>query len=91
MGKDLLERLTLENGAFSDVAREGHGYLAYPKLKGPLGPRMTFNGKEKIVWSLNDYLGLSTHPEVEKTEKEAAQHYSMSYPIGSRIMASNQE
>jgi glycine C-acetyltransferase len=28
--------------------------------------------KEKIVWSLNNYLGLANHPEVRKADGEAA-------------------
>ncbi len=91
MAKDLLYNLNIENGAFGNVAREGHGYITFPKLQGPLGPRMNFNGKEKIVWSLNDYLGIATNPEVHSTDKELAANYSMAFPMGSRIMSGNLE
>lgn len=87
MQNDLFEKLNIERGAFSEVTSKGQGYFTFPKLEGPLGPRMLFNGKEKIIWSLNDYLGLSTHPEVVETDKEAAANYSMAYPMGARIMS----
>ncbi len=32
---------------------------------------MIFRGKEKIVWSLNNYLGLANHPEIRKADEEA--------------------
>lgn len=91
MTKDLLEPLQVENGAFSNVAIEGHGYITFPKLKGPLGPRMQFNGTEKIVWSLNDYLGLATNPEIHAIDADLASRYSMAFPMGSRIMSGNQD
>lgn len=91
MTHDLLENLHIEKGIFNNVAAEGHGYITFPKLKGPLGTRMIFNGKEKIIWSINDYLGLAIHPEVIKTDTELATHYSMSFPMGSRIMSGNQD
>lgn len=87
MQNDLFDKLDINRGAFSEVTSKGQGYFTFPKLKGPLGPRMHFEGKEKIIWSLNDYLGLSTHPEVVETDKEAASKYSMAYPMGARIMS----
>lgn len=91
MTKDLLESLQVKNGAFSNVATEGHSYITFPKLKGPLGPRMQFNGTEKIIWSLNDYLGLATDPEIHAIDADLASKYSMAFPMGSRIMSGNQD
>lgn len=66
-----------------------HGYFAFPKLEGELGPRMKFRGKEMIVWSLNNYLGLVNHPEVRKADTEAAAKYGMGNPMGARMMSGN--
>jgi glycine C-acetyltransferase len=35
---------------------------------------------------LNNYLGLSNHPEVRKTDAEAAEKFGMAYPMGARAM-----
>lgn len=91
MSHDLLDNLHIEKGAFGLVAGPGHGYFTFPKLTGPTGPRMTFNGDKKIVWSLNDYLGLSTHPEVARVDAEAAAIHTMSVPMGSRIMSGHRD
>ena len=66
-----------------------HGYFAFPKLEGELGPRMTFRGKEMIVWSLNNYLGLVNHPETRQVDTEAAAKYGMGNPMGARMMSGN--
>ncbi len=87
----IIENLHVNKGAFGQIVEEGHGYITFTKLKGPLGTRMIFNGKEKIIWSLNDYIGLATHPEVIKVDSEAASKYSMAFPMGSRIMSGNQD
>ena len=60
-------------GPIGDYAEQAPGYFAFPKLEGEIGNRMKFRGKEKIVWSLNNYLGLANHPEVRKADAEAAQ------------------
>jgi len=52
---------------------------------------MIFRGKERLVWSLNNYLGLANHPEVRKTDKEAAEKYGLSLPMGARIMSGNSD
>ncbi len=71
-------------GQYSDIA---HGYFAFPKLEGEIGPRMKFRGKEVIVWSINSYLGLANHPEVRKVDAEAARDWGLAYPMGARIMS----
>ncbi|MEM6344550.1 MAG: pyridoxal phosphate-dependent aminotransferase family protein [Bacteroidota bacterium] len=67
----------------------GHGYVAYPKLEGEIGPRMMFNGKEVLCWSLNSYLGLANHPEIRKADAQAAADWGLAYPMGSRMLTGN--
>ncbi|UYQ93732.1 aminotransferase class I/II-fold pyridoxal phosphate-dependent enzyme [Chitinophaga horti] len=50
---------------------------------------MKFRGKEKIVWSLNNYLGLANHPEIREVDAKAAQEFGMGYPMGARMMSGN--
>ncbi len=52
---------------------------------------MTFNGKSKLVWSLNNYLGLANHPEVRRVDAESAKEYGLAYPMGARMMSGNSE
>lgn len=65
------------------------GYFMFPKLEGELAPRMEFRGKEVLIWSLNNYLGLGNHPEVRKADAEAAKQWGLAYPMGARIMSGN--
>lgn len=50
---------------------------------------MMFNGKEHLVWSLNNYLGLANHPEVRSVDAQAAADFGMAYPMGARMMSGN--
>ena len=75
MVKDLFERIQNNKGPLGKWASQAEGYFVFPKLGGELGPRMTFQGKEILNWSLNDYLGLANHPEVRKADTEAAIQY----------------
>ncbi|MDB5153649.1 MAG: aminotransferase class I/II-fold pyridoxal phosphate-dependent enzyme [Mucilaginibacter sp.] len=76
-------------GPLGQHQKWSHGYFSYPKLEGEIGPHMQFNGKEHLVWSLNNYLGLANHPEVRKADAEAAADYGMAYPMGARMMSGN--
>jgi glycine C-acetyltransferase len=69
--------------------KRAHGYFAFPKLEGELGNRMYFRGEEKIVWSLNNYLGMANHPDTRKADAEAAAKWGMGYPMGARMMSGN--
>ena len=88
---DVFEKLVKDGGPLGQHKDRGHGYFFFPKLEGELGPRMFFRGKEKIVWSLNNYLGLVNHPEVRKVDAEAAAKYGMGNPMGARMMSGNTE
>ena len=84
---DIFEKLLKNFGPLGQYADEADGYYMFPKLEGPISNRMMFNGKERLVWSLNNYLGLANHPEVRKTDAEAAAQYGLGYPMGARMMS----
>jgi len=86
---DIFERLMANSGPLGQHMDRAHGYFAFPKLEGELSPHMTFRGKDMIVWSLNNYLGLVNHPEVRKVDAEAAGKYGMGNPMGARMMSGN--
>jgi glycine C-acetyltransferase len=66
-----------------------HGYFSFPKLEGEIAPHMQFMGKQHLVWSLNNYLGLANDPEVRKADAEGAAEFGMAYPMGARMMSGN--
>jgi glycine C-acetyltransferase len=86
---DIFERLIKNYGPIGQHRERAHGYFAFPKLEGEIGSRMNFRGKEKIVWSLNNYLGLANHPEVRKADADAAAAYGLALPMGARMMSGN--
>ncbi len=87
---DLFDKITKSlGGPIGQHQKWSHGYFSFPKLEGEIGPHMQFNGKEHLVWSLNNYLGLANHPEVREADAKAAADYGMAYPMGARMMSGN--
>ena len=86
---DLFEKILKNRGPIGQHAKDSHGYFTFPKLEGDIGPRMIFRGKERLIWSLNNYLGLANHPEVRKVDAEAAAKYGFGLPMGARMMSGN--
>jgi glycine C-acetyltransferase len=84
---DIFAKFRTNQGDIGKYMKQIHGYFAFPKLEGEIGPRMKFRGKEVLTWSLNNYLGLANHPEVRKADAEAAAIYGMAYPMGARMMS----
>jgi glycine C-acetyltransferase len=84
---DLFDKLKVENSVIGKYAADSEGYYLFPKLEGQLGPRMNFLGKERLNWSLNNYLGLGNHPEVRKADADAAKEWGMAYPMGARMLS----
>lgn len=86
---DIFERLLKNYGPIGQHRERAHGYFAFPKLEGEIGSRMKFRGKEMIVWSLNNYLGLANHPEIRKADADAAAQFGLASPMGARMMSGN--
>ncbi len=86
---DIFEKLIKNYGPLGQHRDRAHGYFAFPKLEGEIGSRMKFRGKDVIVWSLNNYLGLADHPEVRKIDAEAAAQWGLAAPMGARMMSGN--
>lgn len=86
---DLFEKITKNLGPIGQHYEWSHGYFSFPKLEGEIAPRMLFNGKEHLTWSLNNYLGLANHPEVREVDARAALEYGLAYPMGARMMSGN--
>eukprot|EP01136_Pigoraptor_vietnamica_P024827 Opistho-1_new@78203 len=86
---DIFEKLLKNYGPLGQHRERAHGYFAFPKLEGEIGNRMVFRGKEMIVWSLNNYLGLANHPEIRKTDADAAAQFGLALPMGARMMSGN--
>lgn len=86
---DIFEKLVKNYGPIGQHRERAHGYFAFPKLEGEIGSRMIFRGKEMIVWSLNNYLGLANHPEIRKIDADASAQYGLALPMGARMMSGN--
>ncbi len=85
--EDIFDKIRKNRGPLGQHAKESHGYFTFPKLEGPISNRMTFRGKDMLVWSINNYLGLANHPDVRKVDADAAAEWGMGYPMGARMMS----
>ena len=86
---DIFEKIAKHMGPIGQHQKWSHGYFSFPKLEGEIAPHMNFRGKEHLVWSLNNYLGLANHPEVRKADEAGAADFGMAYPMGARMMSGN--
>ena len=86
---DIFEKIKENRGPLGEHAKESHGYYTFPKLEGEISPHMVFRGRKRLNWSLNNYLGLSNHPEIRKVDADAAAEYGLGLPMGARMMSGN--
>ena len=86
---DIFEKIKKNRGPLGQHAKEAHGYFTFPKLEGDISNKMTFRGKEVLVWSVNNYIGLSNEEEVRRVDADAAKEWGLGYPMGSRMMSGN--
>jgi len=84
---DVFDKCEVNMGPLGMYAKQSEGYYMFPKLEGEISNRMMFMGKKRLVWSLNNYLGLANHPEVRKADAEAAREWGLAYPMGARMMS----
>ncbi len=84
---DLFDKLRKDLGPLGAYMDRSHGYFSYPKIEGEISNHMTFQGKEMVVWSLNNYLGLANHPDIRAVDAEASAKYGLGNPMGARMMS----
>lgn len=84
---DVFDKCEANMGHLGMYADESEGYYMFPKLEGEIANRMVFDGKERLVWSLNNYLGLANHPKVRAADAQGAKDWGMAYPMGARMMS----
>ena len=86
---DLFEKIKKNRGPLGQHAKDAHGYFTFPKLEGEISNKMFFRGKEVLVWSINNYIGLSNQKEIREADEKAASDWGLGYPMGSRMMSGN--
>ncbi len=84
---DIYNKIESSFGPLGKYMEQAEGYYMFPKLEGEIANRMIFMGKERLVWSLNNYLGLANHPVIRKTDADAAAKWGLAYPMGARMMS----
>jgi len=88
---DLFEKLRQNPGSLGQFSETAHETYMFPKFTGDLGNRMQFNGREVIMWSINNYLGMANMPEIREIDTQAMKDWGAAYPMGSRMMSGNTE
>ncbi len=84
---DIFEKRVQNLGPLGMYSSRADGYFMFPKLEGEISSRMKFRGKDVLVWSLNNYLGLANHPEVREADAQASKDWGLAYPMGARMMS----
>lgn len=84
---DIFDKIQASEGPLGQYRKDAHGYFMFPKLEGDIGAHMKFRGKDVLVWSLNNYIGLANNPEVRKADADAAARWGLGNPMGARMMS----
>jgi glycine C-acetyltransferase len=86
---DLFDKCYGDGGYFGMFRAQDDFFYTRPLLEPLPGTKMTFDNKECIQWSINNYLGLAENQELKNESVLAAQRYGTSAPMGSRMMTGN--
>jgi len=86
---DLFEKCHSDRGYFGAFRAHRDMYFTQPVLEGLPGPHMKFQGRDVIMWAINNYLGIAGRPEVKDVAVEAMQEFGPGNPMGSRLLTGN--
>ena len=88
---DLFAKCHTDGGYFGKMRVIGDDEYTRPVLPPNPSRHMEFKGKEHIMWSINNYLGLANHPDVLEVAHKTIDEFGVSSPMGSRMMSGNTE
>lgn len=86
---DLFGKCRSDGGYFGKVRAAGDHYFTRPTLPPRAGRIMEYDGVPKVMWSVNNYLGLAESEEIKAAAIEAVREFGVSSPMGSRMMTGN--
>lgn len=87
--RDIFDKCRTDGGYFGLMRAQNDHYFTRPTLP-PIADRvMEFQGKETVMWSVNNYLGLADSVEIKQAALDAVNEFSVSAPMGSRMMTGN--
>ncbi len=86
---DIFDKCHGDGGYYGGQRVEDDHYFTRPIVDPIPGRMMEFEGSPRIMWSVNNYLGLAENEEIKQVAVEAAQTYGVSAPMGSRMMTGN--
>lgn len=88
---DLFAKCHTDGGYFGKMRAMGDDEYTRPVLPPNPARHMEFKGKQHIMWSINNYLGLANHPDVLAEAHRSIDEFGISSPMGSRMMSGNTE
>ncbi len=86
---DIFEKCSTDGGYFGQFRASGDRYFSMPVMESVPGKIMKFQGRDCLMWSINNYLGLAENEEIRHAAVEAAKVWGSSGPMGSRMMSGN--
>lgn len=84
---DIFDKCFTDEGYFGRFRASGDRFFTMPVIDDIPGPRMNYQNEENIMWSVNNYIGLANDEEIQKVAIEATEKWSLSSPMGSRMMS----
>ena len=84
---DMFDKCGTDEGYFGRLRAAGDRFFTLPVIDDIPGPHMKFQGEENIMWSVNNYIGLANDPDIKAAALEATEKWSVSSPMGSRMMS----
>ena len=84
---DIFDKCATDGGYFSRFRVTRDRFFTLPVIDDIPGPRMNYHGQKNIMWSVNNYIGLANDPDIKAAALKATEQWSISSPMGSRMMS----
>jgi glycine C-acetyltransferase len=89
LGIDLFDKCRGDGGYFGYFRARDDMFFSRPVLDGVPGPRMKYQGREVIMWAINNYLGLAGSGAVKSAARKSLEAWGTFTPMGSRMLTGN--
>ena len=86
---DIFDKCRGDGGYFGEYRKNDPLGFARPVLDSIPAAEMNYKGRNYIMWSVNNYLGLAAEPSIKDAARQALETHSVSAPMGSRMMSGN--